>query len=90
MEGTYLRDIQSGECRDFLGGPAVKTLSVHCGGRDPINCWGTEVLRATPKKSGIQNAHALHEFSFFPTQGALEIPVSAEPSTGVQPPKGWS
>lgn len=29
-------------------------------------------------------------FSFSHTQGALEVPVYIKPSTGVQPPEGWS
>lgn len=40
--------------------------------------WGTEI--PSPAMS----------FPFSLTQGALEIPVSAKPSTGVQPPKGWT
>lgn len=50
--------------------------------------WRGHTLRGT-SKTGAQNLHLLPSF-LFPSQGALEIPVSTKPSTGVQSLKGWS
>lgn len=52
---------------------------------------GRTFLEEDSKKVEYRNSIPCHKLSFSPLkQGALEIPVSAKPSTGVQPPKGWS
>lgn len=53
-------------------------------------CMERTFLEEDSKKVGYRNPSSAMSFPFSLKQGALEIPVSAKPSTGVQPPKGWS
>lgn len=57
---------------------------------EPVYMEERHTLRRTSGEWGTVSPFPATSLSISITQGALEIPVSTKPSTGVQPPKGWS